>query len=82
MAITSLEERLTAVEKDLAQLKQKLENDKPLTAVPWWQQISGTFRDDPMFDEAMRLGREWRNSQHEEHDNNDPGNAEDARVSS
>lgn len=30
---------------------------------PWWQRIRGTFKDDPAYDEAMRLGREWRESQ-------------------
>ena len=29
---------------------------------PWWEEISGSFANDPAFDEAMRLGREWRES--------------------
>lgn len=37
---------------------ETLQQDKP-----WWEEIRGTFRDDPVYDEAMRLGREWRESQ-------------------
>ena len=33
---------------------------------PWWEQISGTFANDPICDEAMRLGRKWRESQRPE----------------
>lgn len=29
---------------------------------PWWERIVGTFRDNPEYDEAMRLGREYRES--------------------
>jgi hypothetical protein len=29
---------------------------------PWWEKIAGSFADDPDFDEAERLGREWRKS--------------------
>jgi hypothetical protein len=28
-----------------------------------WQVIVGTFADDPLYEEAMRLGRKWRKSQ-------------------
>jgi hypothetical protein len=68
MAITSIEERLTALEKELAQLKQQLAKDKTQTTVPWWEQISGVFKDSPEFEEAVRLGREWREAQRMEYD--------------
>ena len=29
---------------------------------PWWEEITGTFADDSTYDEAMQLGREYRNS--------------------
>jgi hypothetical protein len=29
---------------------------------PWWKKIAGIFADDPAFEEAMGLGREWRQS--------------------
>src|SRR5581483_3035701 len=30
---------------------------------PWWEAIRGTFKNDPAYVEAMRLGREWREAQ-------------------
>lgn len=62
MAETSLEERLAALEVEVAQLKQRLEGEQPPDAVPWWKKIVGTFANDPEYDEAMRLGREYRES--------------------
>jgi len=29
---------------------------------PWWEEITGTFADNSAYDEAMQLGREYRNS--------------------
>ena len=48
-----IEERLAKVERELKELKAAL---KPEPQVPWWQQISGAFKDDPVFDEIVRLG--------------------------
>ena len=31
------------------------------TVEPWWKRISGTFANDPMYREAMDLGRQYRN---------------------
>lgn len=63
MSTQTIEERLAAVETELQQLKQEKEQNKQQDkAIPWWAQIRGQFKDDPMYDEAMRLGREWRES--------------------
>jgi hypothetical protein len=62
MASASVEERLTAIEKELAQLKQQLAKDKTEPAIPWWEKIFGTFADSEGYEEAMRLGREYRES--------------------
>lgn len=65
MATTEIEIRVSALENEIAQLKKKLAKmEKEPTA--WWQKISGTFSDDADFDEAMRLGREYRLSQRDE----------------
>jgi hypothetical protein len=32
------------------------------STTPWWEKIVGTFADNPVYDEAMRLGREYRES--------------------
>ena len=54
----SIEERLTAVERELANLKTRLPPEpKPEN---WVEKISGSFKDDPEFDEILRLGREMR----------------------
>jgi hypothetical protein len=55
----SLEERIAALEAEVAALKAQLES-KP--KVDWTHAISGTFANDPLYDEAMRLGRKWRES--------------------
>jgi len=57
-----VEDRLAALEQDVAALKARLEG-KPRTTKEWLDQVSGKFANDPMYDEAMRLGREWRESQ-------------------
>jgi hypothetical protein len=68
MATASLEERVAAIEAELAQLKQRL-TVAPPGGLPWWKQIVGVFEGDAEFDEAMRLGREYRQSlrPHDEH---------------
>ena len=64
MSAQTTEERLTAVEIELQKLKQEKEQNKTQEkAIPWWEQIRGQFKDDPMYEEAMRLGREWRASE-------------------
>lgn len=55
-----LEERVALLEAEVARLKQKVDNDG--TVKPWWEQIVGTFADNHAYDEAMQLGREYRDS--------------------
>lgn len=65
MAALEIELRVAALEAQVAQLTQKLspKSEAPTTpAKPWWQEIYGTFADDPLHEEAMRLGREYRES--------------------
>ena len=60
MASTTLAERVAALEADVARLKSRIEAvDSPK---PWWEQIAGTFQNDPIYDHAMRLGRQYRQS--------------------
>ena len=64
MSAQTIEERLTAVETKLKQLQREKEQRQTQDkAIPWWEQIRGQFKDDPLYDEAMRLGREWRESE-------------------
>ncbi len=61
MAVLEIELRVAALEAEVSRLKQRLVTvTQP--AKPWWQEIYGTFANDPMYEEAMRLGREYRES--------------------
>jgi len=60
MSTITLEERVAILEQELLALKRQL--PKP-GVVPWWEQISGVFADTPAFDEAVALGRQYRDSQ-------------------
>ena len=60
MASSTLEERVALLEREVVQLKQQLQ---PSAGVPWWEQISGVFADTLAFDEAVDLGRRYREAQ-------------------
>ena len=62
MATGTLEQRMAAVEQELAQLKQQLQAETSPTPLPWWEQIFGTFANSEAHEEATRLGREYRES--------------------
>jgi hypothetical protein len=63
---TPLEERVARLEITV----DKLVKAQPvvLSEKPWWERIHGMFKDSPDFDEATRLGREYRESQHPKED--------------
>jgi SMC interacting uncharacterized protein involved in chromosome segregation len=50
-----LEQRLSRLEKELDELKATVAGTKRKKR-PWWQEISGTFKNDPLFDEIVRRG--------------------------
>ena len=56
----TVEDRLTAVEHQLADLKRRLPSQTD--GKSWVERIAGTFKDDPDFDQIVRLGREFRKS--------------------
>jgi predicted nucleic acid-binding protein len=57
MSAGTLEQRVAALEAELAQLKAKTEGTRP---TDWLDKVWGAFANDPDFVEAMRLGREYR----------------------
>ena len=57
---TTIEQRLAQVEKELADLKNDVRGLR--SAGNWIDAISGTFKDDPEFDEILRLGKEIRDA--------------------
>jgi hypothetical protein len=62
MIALPVEERLALLESEVARIKRRLERS-PAASQPWWHEIAGTFADDPAFDEAMALGRKYREAQ-------------------
>ena len=71
MATGTVEERLMLLETRMDQLQRLIEArlpQNPAKEKRGWQAIVGTFADDPLYDEAMRLGRQWRESQCDETD--------------
>jgi hypothetical protein len=61
-----IELRISALEQELKHLKDG--TTKPSSAAlssdeqPWWVKIAGSCADNPLFDDAVRYGQEWRNS--------------------
>lgn len=61
-----LEQRVEILEAEVALLKSQLNvvsSSVSSRTNPWWSKIAGTFADNPAYDEAMKLGREYRESQ-------------------
>lgn len=61
MSAPSVEERLTALEKEIIQLKQQLTTKSSAPSHPW-DKVFGSFAHSEGFDEAVQLGREYRES--------------------
>ncbi len=61
MAAETLEERVSLLEAEVARLRDGLA-EVMKEERPWWEHILGSFANDPLYDEAMRLGREYRES--------------------
>jgi len=57
---SDLEQRVTDLEAEVSNLKRQFAALAPFQ--PWWEQIVGTFEGDPIYDEAMKLGRHYRQS--------------------
>lgn len=53
----TLEERIARLEREVDLLKGRKRNEGK---TDWIAQITGSFADDPDFDEIVRLGREMR----------------------
>jgi hypothetical protein len=60
MSALTVEERLTILEKEMAELKKGLAPVQ--TKQGWITKITGSFKDDPDFGEILRLGQEIRNA--------------------
>ena len=61
MARDDLEKRVAELEAEVARLRLIVEKS-PEPVVSWVEKIAGKYANDPVFDEAMRLGKEYRES--------------------
>ena len=61
MAVPGIEHRVAALEADVARLKEQLAKAVPPKG-DWLDAFSGVFDNDPIYEEAMRFGREYRES--------------------
>jgi hypothetical protein len=57
---SELEQRVSDLEDEVRTLKRKFTAIE--TSQPWWEQIVGTFENDRIYDDAMQLGRHYRQS--------------------
>lgn len=60
MSTDNLEDRVHELEARVRDLEN---NQTHQDAIPWWQRISGAFKDDPDYAEAMKLARKEREAQ-------------------
>jgi hypothetical protein len=65
MTLQQLEQRLTELERQFAELQRDI---RPLRPFPNVNDTFGMFADDPDFDEVVRLGREYRRQANEENE--------------
>ena len=61
MAVPGIEHRVAVLEAEVARLKEQLAKVAPPQG-DWLDEIYGAFENDPIYEEAMRLGREYRES--------------------
>jgi hypothetical protein len=59
MSNSEIETRLATLESELENLKLEFRSQR---VKPWWESIVGSFADDEAYDEAMQLGRAYRES--------------------
>ena len=56
---TRLEERVTALERELQKVKSELKASRQ-ESQPWWEHFAGTFKNDALFDKVVKAGRAYR----------------------
>ncbi len=59
-SIHTVEDRLATLEREFAQLKQRLEAH---SIGNWLDEVSGRMKNIPEFEDVVRLGREFREAQ-------------------
>ena len=72
MSTPVVEDRLTAIERELAEVKVELARVSARAngeRLDWLEVMEGSMSESPEFDEMVRLGREYRKSHHPAEDN-------------
>lgn len=64
--MVSIEERVKSLEQEVAGMKALL--SEPASREGGWESTVGAFEGDPLFREALRLGREYRETQAKDED--------------
>lgn len=65
----SLTDRIERLEEQVSRLSKQVDAAGPTPETAWWKKIVGVFANDPEFEEAMRLGREYREAQRPDDEN-------------
>lgn len=60
MEAATVEKRLATLECEIAQLKRLVASVQ--LPESWFARVAGSFKDEPEFEEVLRLGRELRRS--------------------
>lgn len=55
-----LEERVTDLERQLRTMKSELKAVRKASQKPWWEDLAGRFKNDPLFDEITEAGQAYR----------------------
>lgn len=61
--MSDLENRVKALEVELADLKKSVSARRSGDTQPWWERILGSFQNDESYKEAMQHGANYRNQQ-------------------
>ena len=62
--VGQLEQRLAALEHEVAELRESIASRALKSG--WLERLTGSFKDDPEFEEIVRLGEQYRQSQRPE----------------
>jgi hypothetical protein len=61
--VAELEKQISMLADELAEIKKQVANGHtPEEEMPWWEKRWGLFDNDPDYEMAMKLGREYRES--------------------
>jgi len=64
MSFGSVEDRIRQLEQKVHQLECISKSDA--NTQPWWERVTGAFKDDPVYAAAMKLGAEIRKADQSE----------------